>query len=384
MNNNELKEWKKDVYIPETIWKKYEQTLEDIEVLSVERKKIKRKGRFSQTIINQKTKIWVAAAAFLIVFLAGGTIFCYTNPAIASKLPLIGTIFWQVEDQVSFPGVYSDVHILSENDLSKNNLKESENEIMQEKEYSVISNDITITASEIYYDGYSVYLTVKIEDTKGRFKNIYNYESCSIYMWGENESGSSYKIGKEKEVLFSRTNIMLEGKVIDYNTYIGMLKLDRKDYLEEAGEVNLNLDVLSYENNDTKTITELEGEWNLTIPYTINTECSKVIEVNQVNKNQLGVKKVIVTPYQLVVFCEKPDKEWLGCKAFSENKELERNNTQRDEAGIFALNNNTIETLHLYLLYNPGDGFKAINFMQEKGEEKVKEMSDFYIEIPIE
>ena len=52
-------------------------------------------------------KVWtkaVAAAAVLIT----GIVICYSNPALASKIPLIGRIFAKIEQEVPFSGNYSE------------------------------------------------------------------------------------------------------------------------------------------------------------------------------------------------------------------------------------------------------------------------------------
>lgn len=64
---------------------------------AVKRKKMQRKKK----IIGICTGMAAAAAAFSIV--------CVSFPSLAAKLPLIGKVFEQVEEQVSYKGDYSKV-----------------------------------------------------------------------------------------------------------------------------------------------------------------------------------------------------------------------------------------------------------------------------------
>lgn len=110
---------------------------------------------------NLRTMVKAAAIAGAVI-IAGSTA-CYTNPAFAEKIPILGSIFEQVEDNVLYSGKYSkEVHI--------KNLQ-TEETTLDGKIYSATSSGTTITASEIYSDGYSVYLTVKIESENGGFNS---------------------------------------------------------------------------------------------------------------------------------------------------------------------------------------------------------------------
>ena len=95
----------------------------------------------------------VAVAAAAAVIGIGGL--GYVNPVLAARLPLIGKIFEKVEDDVTYSGDYTDKGIVLTNEDYTGNLDISD--------YSVSDKGITLTASEVYCDGYSIFLTVNIE-----------------------------------------------------------------------------------------------------------------------------------------------------------------------------------------------------------------------------
>lgn len=97
--------------------------------------------------------------------LAGGVLLCASNPALAAKIPIIGAIFDRVEQDVTFSGEYS----------KKDNVLTAEDEstgMPVNTQYSVEDNGVTMTASEIYSDGYSIYLTLDVQSESGGFDKM--------------------------------------------------------------------------------------------------------------------------------------------------------------------------------------------------------------------
>ena len=101
-----------------------------------------------------------AAAAVLLVFVG----YCGANPAFAKELPLIGGIFQELQDKSRITGDW---------DQNGKNLSESleapeksENEILQEmyEKYGDEAGNIRITPVEVYCDGTSLYLTLRLEN----------------------------------------------------------------------------------------------------------------------------------------------------------------------------------------------------------------------------
>ena len=101
-----------------------------------------------------------AAAAAVIGILGLG----YFNPVLAAKIPLIGKIFERVEDNATYSGDYTDKKTVLTNEDHEGNLDTSD--------YTIADKGITLTASEAYCDGYSIFLTVNIEKEDADFTHI--------------------------------------------------------------------------------------------------------------------------------------------------------------------------------------------------------------------
>lgn len=228
---------------------------------------------------------------------AAGVIFagiCYTNPVLAAKIPLIGKIFEKVQQETMFPGDYSQkAEILnSENEDGTENTK---------KEYTVEDSGLTFTASEIYCDGMSVFLTAEVQSEQGGFQNM---PGGCLYLDG------NWKLTADAEEKMLMNN-NLYGQVIDDNTFIGMLKLDLDNKDLQSGTVELKLSMMGYDDvneldaEDISAFHKIQGEWNLNIPFTVDTKAAKTIPINQ-EKDGYCLKNVIVSPYQVITYTDVP------------------------------------------------------------------------------
>lgn len=111
-----------------------------------------------------------------------------------------------------------------------------------------------ITASEIYSDGYSIFLTAKIEVEDGKLSKMLEHYTSD--MMGEESTtaatmyteGTWNLQGREKNELI---NNFFEGKVIDDHTFVGMVKLDVDEMEEKMVCWNYNfltLDMMIWKN----------------------------------------------------------------------------------------------------------------------------------------
>ena len=76
----------------------------------------------------------------------------------------IGKIFERVEDNATYSGDYTDKKTVLTNEDHEGNLDTSD--------YTIADKGITLTASEAYCDGYSIFLTVNIEKEDADFTHI--------------------------------------------------------------------------------------------------------------------------------------------------------------------------------------------------------------------
>lgn len=379
-----FEQMKKEVMVPEQVWNRYEQTLADIDVLSEERKKA---GNGEK--LRQKGKQRMAAAAALFAVLVGGGIFCCTNPVLASKIPLVGTIFGQIEDRLSFSGVYDDFEQVTDGISG-----EAAGETIPGEEYCVTSNGITMTASEIYCDGFSVYVTMKIESEEGGFEHIASYYTQNnggttahmLYAFGR---GGSYQIAGEKEQKIR--NECFQGKVIDEHTFLGMIKFDRREYSTKDGTIALNFRRLAYDSVKNKEIDHMaakKGTWSFHIPYTVDREHSKEILVDRESEHGYGVEKVIVTKYQVVLFTKESrtaGTDTVDYAVFTQDGEkLERkdNFSPNRFAAVWAVNGKKIEKLHIYV--GEGNRGKGDVLSDVRKEKAAKKLAGLVVKIPVE
>lgn len=283
---NYVKKLNGEANIPENVETQFEETLSELG-------NNRAKKKFSAA--------WVKAAAIAGAIVIGGTAFCYTNPVVAAKIPIIGKIFELVEDNVEFSGKYVHKETLQDETKGSN-------------VYTAESNGVTVKASEVYSDGYSVFLTTEIRVENGGMNNV---ESSYTSRFGKTKSQYLYTEGKwkinkvkdEKELV----NNYIEGKSMDDNTFIGMIKLDKDSYSIENGNLNINLTSIGYDDKNKEMKNEyddcmvtIKGNWNLSVPYSVDKENSKEIAVNKKNKDGFGIEKIFVSPYQVVVFSDVP------------------------------------------------------------------------------
>jgi hypothetical protein len=84
---------KEDNNVPAEVWSKYTETLHDLP---------------EQTVLLKGHRTWIKSAVAAAAALTLATTFCYANPTLAAKLPLVGRIFDEVENKATFSGDYSE------------------------------------------------------------------------------------------------------------------------------------------------------------------------------------------------------------------------------------------------------------------------------------
>lgn len=261
--------------------------------------RMKSAGRFSAF----KKGLAVTAAV-----VAGGVLLCASNPALAAKIPIIGAIFDRVEQDVTFSGEYS----------NKDNVLTTEDEstgMPVNTQYTVENNGVTMTASEVYSDGFSIYLTLDVQSESGGFEKMPSHYTGedqttvqTLYIqgvWLVNAIGTGIPF----------LNNSIEGKVVSDTEFIGMMKLD----IPEDGRIrddtlSLQMTQIGFDNKElTPDMVEEEGaantilgSWNIDIPVQADETDIKVIDVNEKNEGGFSIDQVIVTPYQVKVLTTIP------------------------------------------------------------------------------
>ncbi len=325
----------------------------------------------------------VAAAVAAAVIGIGGL--GYFNPVLAAKIPLIGKIFEKVEDDATYSGDYTDKKTVLTNEDSAGNLDTSD--------YTVSDKGITLTASEAYCDGYSIFLTVNIESEDADFTHIpEHYTGMDA---ADNQTAAGFYIDGTWSVDGSSAEWLenaFDGKVIDSHTFAGMLKINLDEKYTGSGELNLNVNGLGYDDDRMLDGEEIsashwtDGSWNLAIPFEVNGTDVKTIEVGE-KKGTITLEDVVVSPYQVIVHAatlreqkeltdgrreqllsKDPDMtdaemfELLGwpyepCSTicFNQDGEMLQPNMEMAGRAVFAVQGKPIKTLYVYIFDNPDD-----------------------------
>ena len=247
-----------------------------------------------------------AAAVIAMAVIGIGGLGCF-NPVLAAKIPLVGKIFEKVEDDVTYSGDYTDKETVLTNEDHAGNLDTSD--------YSASDKGITLTASEVYCDGYSIFLTVNIEAEDADFTHIPkhytgmnaadNRTAAGFYI------GGTWSVGGNSPEQLENT---FEGEVIDSRTFAGMLKVNLTEKVTDSGELNLNISGLGYDDDrmlDSEEISAshwTDGSWNIVLPFEVNGTDVKTIEVGE-KKGNITLDDIVVSPYQVIVHATTPGKQ---------------------------------------------------------------------------
>lgn len=198
-----------------------------------------------------KTALGLTAAAA--VFSA----VCITNPAFAENIPLVGNVFKQLGNSLGFYGDYSkyakqltdstedarsadadgsqegsnnsqNVQAEDQNTTENNNAdKTKDNE-----SYSKTVDGTTVTLSEVYCNEMALYLSMTIH-TEDKFPDTFITPDGKPNIKLSENSTVKYDYMDEKSNLF---NAYLDGKMLDDNTYAGVLRIPVEDMtVDEAG-----------------------------------------------------------------------------------------------------------------------------------------------------
>ena len=182
---------------------------------------------------------------------------CITNPAFAENIPLVGNVFKQLGNSLGFYGDYSkyakqltestedtqpadsdgsqagssnsqNAQAEDQNTTENNNAdKPKDNE-----SYSKTVDGTTVTLSEVYCNEMALYLSMTIH-TEDRFPDTFITSDGKPNIKLSENSTVKYDYMDGKSNLF---NAYLDGKMLDDNTYAGVLRIPVEDMtVDDAG-----------------------------------------------------------------------------------------------------------------------------------------------------
>lgn len=279
--------------------------------------------------VVKKTAGTVAGAAFFcMAFLVWG----YHNPVLASQIPVIGRLFATVQEEVTYSGDYS----------GKIQVFGAGEETEKDKYvYSASEQGYTFTASELYCDGYSLYLglTVKKEGGFGKISTMPVTDDGEERVQVIALYGISLQPEGEERVSFSGIPL-LEGVQTSEDTFEGIIKLSLEEvgaalpnaydmyiyldwfmYIDESkreeSEENIAAHVLRDENGneiyDEEGMPVMDdsyeeipcrynetGSWKLCVPIVVDASEIQEYEIHETSDG-IGIDSVTVTPYEVRV-----------------------------------------------------------------------------------
>ncbi|WP_448782614.1 DUF4179 domain-containing protein [Blautia sp.] len=202
-----------------------------------------------KTVYKTALGLTAAAAVFSTV--------CITNPAFAENIPLVGNVFKQLGNSLGFYGDYSKyAKQLTEStedtqpadsDGSQEGSSNSQNaqaedqnttdnhnsdKMKNNESYSKTVDGTTVTLSEVYCNEMALYLSMTIH-TEDKFPDTFITSEGKPNIKLSENSTVKYDYMDGKSNLF---NAYLDGKMLDDNTYAGVLRIPVEDMtVDEAG-----------------------------------------------------------------------------------------------------------------------------------------------------
>ena len=247
------------------------------------------------------------------------------NPALAAKLPIVGSVFESIEKNIHFPGNYSQ-YATSVNETA-------------------YSNGIGIPLSEILCDGQSLYVTYIIENEKP-FKYTSWGDSGFMDMNQLITSESYNKVDFTDEELDNSGFAGLEGKFINENTFIGVQKYHLSSLKSEIPEqfifqTKIKL-IENYGVNAGDISSYKWGTWAFKVPVTVDKNLSKTIDLDKQDfeSDTVKVNSMRITPFEMIVDLNYKEGNWTDYRTviYDENGEIlqfsqstadENNNTEK-------------------------------------------------------
>lgn len=202
-----------------------------------------------KTVYKTALGLTAAAAVFSAV--------CITNPAFAENIPLVGNVFKQLGNSLGFYGDYSkyakqltdstedaqsadadgsqkgssnsqNVQIEDQNTTENHNADKTKDD----QSYSKTVDGTTVTLSEVYCNELAMYLSMAIH-TEDKFPDTFITSDGKPNIKLSEDSTVKYDYMDGKSNLF---NAYLDGKMLDDNTYAGVLRIPVDDMtVDDAG-----------------------------------------------------------------------------------------------------------------------------------------------------
>lgn len=238
---------------------------------------------------------FAAAAATVMIIFSG---ICVINPVLAENIPLVGHVFEKLGRSFSFYGDYNGyARPLDEKKDSGENTENSSEITGSEKSdtdnlYSQTEYGVTLSLSEVYCHEKAVYISLVIHAENPIPETNTQGESTILYVMGS-DLDFSYVDKKDKEFLWHE----LSGKMLDENTYAGVLRIDLPQNPPEKFKLDFMVQKImgSVEGEEWS----FDGQWKYSIDVTVDHKDVVTKKVNQASQCDIGEITVIKTPFDI-------------------------------------------------------------------------------------
>ena len=238
---------------------------------------------------------FAAAAATVMIIFSG---ICVINPVLAENIPLVGHVFEKLGKSFSFYGDYRGYAIpLDENkDGGKNTENSSEIRGSEKSDtdnlYNQNEHGVTLSLSEVYCHEKAVYISLVIHAENPIPETNTQGESTILYVMGS-DLDFSYVDKKDKEFLWHE----LSGKMLDENTYAGVLRIDLPQNPPEKFKLDFMVQKIMGSVEDEEW--SFDGQWKYSIDVTVDHTDVVTKKVNQASQCDIGEITVIKTPFDI-------------------------------------------------------------------------------------
>ncbi len=347
-----------------------------------------------------------AAAAILVLSMT----YCVQNPASAAQIPLIGHIFSRLEQQVSYPGNYSDssvkLPVTTDSDGKNDNRTENdarpadgaasgktspdkEGFYQTEGSYQVTSGGLTVSLNEVTCDSNAVYLGIHVKNKK-KFDRRAQSDStltfvCRADLHRADGTTDTFSLENGNPLALEA-----EGTFQDNHTFEGIARFSVPDLrLSDYTSCDLAFTEFSQElttgqemsgtlpdSNETVTWTEYDwnrrtGTWNFHLDLAdIQKETAartSETTVHEINEQGFGIEKIVKTGFELYAVPVLPEgaspADYVVSILDADGKQLDSHGSSLDQKSIYQRD---ISKITIYIL-------KWDDYMECKGTNSAKQ-----------
>lgn len=243
INENDLQEsLRRDAEIPAVVHDRINKAYRVIES-----RKIMQKPAPADPFRWMKTGGKIAGG--LAAVMALGFIVCVSDPVMARDLPLVGSLFEKLQDNVSFFGNFADnASVLEEpeaaapGETTPEETSSAETSPQENNLYTKTCDGLTITFSEIYANDQAIYLTMSAE-TPDAFPETMKDQNGKPIVSLLASTGFDFKGDGAPEIQYYN----LEGAFLDEHTYSCILRIDLAEAAKDFTEYNKQYDHMTQE-----------------------------------------------------------------------------------------------------------------------------------------